>query len=351
MTSARCAFPLKTGDTLLSAEGPLAFTYDNYKIEPISLPIISPIERPLPELEPAGAGEFSIATFNVENLFDSSDPHPSDPPLPSRSQYELDLTKTASAIEAMGAPTIVGLQEVENIGILERLVEQDSIAGYSYQPFLVEGTDSRGIDVAYLVRADQATVEGATAFAAPDGLTSRPPLVITTTIHLDSGDQTVYVLNNHFTSMSGGEIPTEPRRKAQAAWNVTLVQRILAHDPQAHVIVMGDLNSFYDSPPLDVLREAGLRHAYEFVEPDRPYTYIFQGESETLDHILMTPSLYEGLTRVTVLHIGSDYPPPIPDDPSARCRVGSRRAGRHLLTRVGWQEALPVRLAVAAARN
>ena len=312
------AFPLKTGDTLLNAEGPLAFTFDNYKIEPISLPVISPAESPLPKLEPAAAGEFSIATFNVENLFDSSDPHPSDLPLPSRSQYELDLAKTASTIEAMGAPTIVGLQEIENIGILERLVEQDSIASYSYQPFLVEGTDSRGIDVAYLVRGDQATVEGATAFAAPEGLTSRPPLVITTTIHLESGDQTVYVLNNHFTSMSGGEIPTEPRRKAQAAWNVTLVQRILAHDPQAHIIVMGDLNSFYDSPPLDVFREAGLRHVYEFVEPDRPYTYIFQGESETLDHILVTPSLYDGLARVTVLHVNADYPPPIPDDPSAR---------------------------------
>ncbi len=312
------AFPLKTGDTLLWAEGPLAFTYDNYKIEPISLPLIDATEQPLPALEPAGANEFSVASFNVENLFDSSDPHPSDPPQPSRSQYQLDLQKTASAIEAMGAPTMVGLQEVENIGILESLVEIDSIAGYGYQPFLIEGTDSRGIDVGYLVRSDRATVEGATAFAAPDGLTSRPPLVITTTVSLQSGEQTVYLLNNHFTSMSGGELPTEPRRKAQAEWNVTLVQRILDQDPQAHVIVMGDLNSFYKSPPLDLLREAGLRHVYEFVEPDRPYTYIYQGESETLDHILVTAGLYQVLTRVSVLHIGADYPPPIPDDPSAR---------------------------------
>jgi predicted extracellular nuclease len=316
LDSSSLAFPLKTGDTLLRAEGPLAFTYDNYKIEPISLPEISPVARPLPELEPAAAREFSVATFNVENLFDSSDPHPSDLPLPTRGQYDLDLSKTASAIKAMGAPTIVGLQEVENIGILEKLVLQDSIVGYGYQPFLVEGTDSRGIDVAFLVRADQASVEGATAFAAPEGLTSRPPLVITTTIHLVGSDQTVYLLNNHFTSMSGGEVPTEPRRKAQAAWNVTLVQRILERDPEAHVIVMGDLNSFYESPPLDVLRGAGLRHAYEFVEPDRPYTYLYQGVSETLDHILMTPALYEGLVRVSVLHVGADYPPPSPDDPS-----------------------------------
>jgi uncharacterized repeat protein (TIGR01451 family) len=312
------AFPLKTGDTLSWAEGPLAFTYENYKIEPISLPVISAVERPLPALQPARAGEFGVATFNVENFFDSSDPHPSDPPLPSRSQYELDLLKTASAIEAMGAPTIVGLQEVENIGILERLVEVDSIAAYGYQPFLIEGTDSRGIDVGYLVRADQATVEGVAAFPAPDGLTSRPPLVITATVHLESGDQTVYVINNHFLSMSGGELPTEPRRKAQAAWNVTLVERILAQDPQSRVIVLGDLNSFYESPPLDVLREAGLRHVYEFVEPERPYTYIYEGVSETLDHMLLTPSLYEELARVEVLHIGADYPPPIPNDTSAR---------------------------------
>jgi predicted extracellular nuclease len=142
--------------------------------------------------------------------------------------------------------------------------------------------------------------------------------VITTTLHLDSGDTTVYVLNNHFTSMSGGEKPTEPRRTAQAAWNATLVEQILAGDPEAYVVVLGDLNSFYDSPPLDLLRDAGLRHIYEFVEPERPYSYIYQGVSETLDHILVTPSLYELLTAVEAVHINADYPLPLPDDASAR---------------------------------
>jgi predicted extracellular nuclease len=218
----------------------------------------------------------------------------------------------------MGAPTIVGLQEVENIEILRDLAEEPAIAGYSYEPVLFEGTDSRGIDNAYLVRGDQATIEGAEHYVAPEGLTSRPPLVITATLHLDSGEATVYVLNNHFTSMSGGEKPTEPRRTAQAAWNAGLVDQILANDPGAHVAVLGDLNSFYDSPPLDLLREAGLRHVYEFVEPERPYSYIFQGESETLDHILVTPSLYELLAAVEAVHIDADYPLPLPDDASAR---------------------------------
>ena len=116
--------------------------------------------------------------------------------------------------------------------------------------------------------------------------------------------------------MSAGEKPTEPRRKAQAAWNVHLVEQILVRDPEAQVVVLGDLNSFYDSPPLDVLRQGGLRHVYKFIEPERPYSYIFQGVSETLDHILLTPGLYERLARVEALHINADFPPPLPDDPS-----------------------------------
>ncbi len=311
-------FALQSGDLLADAVGPLAYTYGHYKIEPLAAPVITATEQPLPSLDPVGPGEFSIATFNVENLFDASPPHPSDPPLPTTRQYKLDLTKTADAIARLGAPTIVGLQEVENLGILEDLVEEEAIAGFDYRPVLIEGNDSRGIDVAYLVRGDQATVEGAVALPAPEGLTSRPPLLIAVTLHLEGSEAKVYVLNNHFSSMAGGEKPTEPRRKAQAAWNVKLVEDILARDPEAHIAVLGDLNSFYDSPPLDVLRAAGLRHVYEFVAPERLYSYIFQGESETLDHILVTPGLYERLVRVEALHIDADYPPPLPDDDSAR---------------------------------
>lgn len=310
-------YALQSGDLLLSAVGPLAFSYDNFKIEPIAIPEIAPSERPLPMLAPPPPNGFSIATFNVENLFDFQEPNPSDPPMPSLGQYRIRLSKVAEAIRAMGAPTIVGLQEVENIGILEDLAEQEAIHEFDYQPFLIEGTDSRGIDVGYLVRGDQAAVEGATAYPAPEGITSRPPLLITVTLKLE-GSPAVYVLNNHFTSMSEGEEATEPRRNAQALWNAALVAQILSDEPEALVAVLGDLNSFYDSLPLESLRENNLRHVYQFLEPDRPYTYIYQGESETLDHILVTPSLYQLLSRVEVLHIDADYPLPAADDASPR---------------------------------
>jgi predicted extracellular nuclease len=313
-------YVVQTGDTVFSVTGPLAFTYEKYKVEPLLRPTIITHTAALPRLPEVGADSFAVATFNVENLFDTRLPHPSDPPRPTRDAYELDLAKTANAIVSMGLPTIVGLQEVENVEILEDLVEQEALVEAGYVPVLIEGTDSRGIDVGYLVRGDRATVEGTEARPAPQGLTSRPPLLITVTVELASGPQRVYLLNNHFTSMAAGEEATEPRRTAQAAWNVLLVEEILQREPDAAVVVLGDLNSFYASEPLDTLREGGLRHVYENGEivPELPYTYIFQGVSETLDHVLVTPALYEHLTGVTALHINADFPPPLPGDPSAR---------------------------------
>ncbi len=309
-------YALKSGDEVDAFVGPLAYTYEHYKIEPLITPTIKPVDKSVPTLEPAGADEFSIATFNVENLFDTKDPNPSDPPKPTRDQYHLKLEKVAQAIAAMGAPTIIGLEEVENIGVLQDIAAHPSLQAYHYQPYLIEGHDPRGIDVGYLVRGDMATVEGVSQHDAPEGLTSRPPLLITVTVQLADGPQTVYALVNHFSSMAGGEKATAPRRTAQAEWNVTLVKQILAAHPQAYIAVMGDLNSYYDSPPLDALRDGGLRHVYEAVSGERPYTYVFQGESETLDHILVTPSLFEHLVRVSPLHIDADYPPPTPGDES-----------------------------------
>jgi len=313
-------YTVQKGDRVQDLIGPLAFTFDQFKIEPLVLPAVVSEEREAVALEPAGPNQFSVATFNVENLFDTRDPHPSSPPRPSKTEYEHKLNKIAAAIEGMGAPAIIGMQEVENIGVLEDLAATELLAPYSYEGYLVEGPDARGIDVAYLVRGDQVTVESAEAFPEPTGLTTRPPLLIKAIVELESGPQTVYLLNNHLSSLSSGEAATEPRRTGQAAWNLDLIDQVLAEDPEAQFIVMGDLNSFLNTPPLDVLQEGGLRHAYEFFTDDEdiPYTYIFQGATQTLDHILMSESLFEQLSNVATLPIDADYPLAAADDASAQ---------------------------------
>ncbi|MCB8943452.1 MAG: lamin tail domain-containing protein [Ardenticatenaceae bacterium] len=311
-------YAVQSGDLVQNLVGVLAFTFGHYKIEPTVQPEIVAGERPLPTLPLLAENQFSIATFNTENLFDLVDPHPSSPPRPTLDQYRLKLDKIAQTILAMGAPTIIGLQEVENIDILENIVELEALADFGYVPYLIEGSDSRGIDNAYLVRSDQATVAGISAYPAPEALTTRPPLIITVTLHLASGDQQMVLLNNHFTALSAGEEVTEPQRNGQAALNVSAMEQIRANNPDTLFVVMGDLNSFYDTLPIHTLQAAGLRHVYEFLAEPLPYTYIFEGRTQTLDHILLSEGLFAGVTAVTVLHLNADYPLASPDDTTAQ---------------------------------
>jgi DNA/RNA endonuclease YhcR with UshA esterase domain len=312
----RLPYVINTGDRISGLIGPLAYTFGRYKIEPIVQPQVEPVETPAPSLELTSDDAFSIMTWNVENLFDVLDPHPSSPEKPGIREYKVSIAKVANTILAAGAPTIVGLQEVENVDILEDIAEHEALSEFNYQFFLIEGTDSRYIDNGYLVRGDVANVVDEVQHIAPEGLTSRPPLQIEVDIQTPTGSVSVHVLNNHFTSMSGGEAATEPRRNAQADWNVTVLQGILGENPGALVAIIGDLNSYYDSLPIDTLRDAGLVHVFEIDPEGGWYSYIYQGGSQTLDHILVTSNLFDLIHQVDILHVNADYAPPEAGDES-----------------------------------
>jgi predicted extracellular nuclease len=116
--------------------------------------------------------------------------------------------------------------------------------------------------------------------------------------------------------MSGGEKATEPRRIAQAAWNAEQVSKILQQNPDAFVIVMGDLNSYYDSPPIDTLRSAGMIHVFDQLSPEERYTYIYQGVAQVLDHILVNEIYESSISSVDILHVNADFPLQLPGDTS-----------------------------------
>ena len=141
--------------------------------------------------EPADKASVTIMAFNVENLFDNND----DPGKEDRTYLaladkqsrehkaaggEIDVDRwreqcldwdwndaiiekklgvVAGVILQVGdgrGPDIVALQEVENIGILERL-RTEYLAAAGYKPgILIEGDDRRGIDVAFLTRLELA---------------------------------------------------------------------------------------------------------------------------------------------------------------------------------------------------
>jgi len=253
-------------------------------------------------------------TWNVLDLFDIIEPNPTDPPRPSLTKYRHDLNGAAATIAAANFPTVVALQEVENIGILEDIAANELLLQYDYQPVLIEGFDSRLIDVGYLVRGDKASIIAVEQRSAPGDLFSRPPLVLHVEITTTSNTIQLFVINNHFLSMSGGEEATEPRRLAQAEWNLNLVNEILSEFPDAMVAIVGDLNSLFLSSPIQALRDDGLTPVFDTLPAEERYSYIYQGESQVLDYIVITTSLLDILQRVEVLHLNADFPPQAPDD-------------------------------------
>jgi len=303
---------VRTGDLVSSLVGPLAFSFDHYKIQPVQDPEVQTTAIDLPRIHAAADDQLSLMTWNTENLFDNRLPNPSDPPLPTLSQYQIALKKVAATIASAGAPDVIGLEEVENIDVLRDIAAQDVLKSYAYEAYLEEGADSRGIDVGFLVRSDRVEVLAVRQYADSEGVFPRPPLLLK--FKPKSSTQIYYAIVNHFSSMSGGVEATEPRRVLQAQGNLAILDEIREDDPNALVAVIGDLNAYYYSAPIDVLRSGGLVHAFEKIPAEQRYTYIYQGESQVLDHVLLTQGLYDEIERVEVLHVNSDYPPPPPDD-------------------------------------
>lgn len=308
-----------TGDQMTEIVGPLAYTYGQFKIQPVSPPTVIPGDFPrestLPQVAATG---FSLATYNVENFFDDKDPNPADPPRPGRAEYQHKAAKIAAGIAAMGYPTVVAFAEVENIDVLEMVAQQPALTDFDYQAVLIEGRDSRGIDVGYLVRGDRAEVIDAQLLLDDEGIFTRGPLLLQSNISTANGDITLYTLANHFVSLGAGFESTEPRRILQAQWNLDIAAEIQAAHPDALIAILGDLNTFYDAPSIDLLREAGFIHVFEQLLPEERYTYIYQGELEVLDHVLVSPGLADLLRQTTILHINADFPPADPEDESPR---------------------------------
>jgi predicted extracellular nuclease len=128
----------------------------------------------------------------------------------------------------------------------------------------------------------------------------------------------VFIVNNHFNS-KGGDAPlygenqppvfiSEEQRLQQAEVVNAFVKKILDLDPQANVIVLGDLNDFQWSQPLTILEGSQLYNLVDTLPVNEQYTYIFEGNAETLDQILVSQNLFKNASMsFTVMHLNSEF--------------------------------------------
>ena len=99
---------------------------------------------------PAPPTRFRMTTWNVENLFDEYNDPLKDEPVPSKSAVDKKLAAIAKVVKTL-APDVLAVQEVESIGILQRLAKA-TWPNSTMNSVLVEGFDPRGIDVGLITR-------------------------------------------------------------------------------------------------------------------------------------------------------------------------------------------------------
>lgn len=145
---------------------------------------------------------------------------------------------------------------------------------------------------------------------------SRKPLAAQWRVRSDNS--TFFTINVHFTSKGGGS-PIEgdlrppvnggiEERTAQANITAAFVADILAEDPSAAVIVAGDFNEFTYVQPLKVfLQESGLVDLDEAakIDPVERYTYLFDMNSQQLDHFFISKSIAEQKPKLEHVHVNT----------------------------------------------
>ena len=337
-----------------SVVGPLGYDFGNFRIQPLAYPAVRRGGIDRESTAPAGPTELAVATFNVENLSARD------------AQAKFDEL-AATVVDHLGAPDLVALEEIQDDTgptsdgtvaagqTLQRLVDAVAAAGgpqYRWRQIdPVDGADGGqpggNIRLAFMFRTDRGLEfvdrPGGDATTATEvtGRPGRPELSLSpgriapTSVAWQrsrkplAGEfrwrgRTLFAIANHFNS-KGGDQPlfgrfqpparvTEAQRHAQAQEVRAFVDEILARDRNANVVVLGDINDFEFSRTIDILTTGGdLVDLPRTLPASERYTYVFEGNSQVLDHILLSRGLTESacgcvpVYEYDIVHVNAEF--------------------------------------------
>ena len=200
----------------------------------------------------------AVGFYNLENLFDTIvDPDTNkilqDDFTPKGSKrwtsklYWEKQTRMAKVISELGTEitpdgvAILGVAEVENRGVLEDLVKEESLKNRNYQVVHYDSPDKRGIDVGLIYNPNYFKVESSRSVS----LRSIDTTFYTRDQLLVSGylnGEKLHVIVAHWPSRRGGEKRSSPRREAAAKLGKMIIDSIQNIEPGAKILYMGDLN-------------------------------------------------------------------------------------------------------------
>lgn len=205
----------------------------------------------------------SIVFWNVENLYDPYDDTTKlDDEFTSCgdkhwtwSKFNLKLNHVAKTLMAIGewtAPAVVGLCEVENRYVLNKLIYETPLKPWKYKFIHHESPDLRGVDVALMYRPAvfKVLTSRSVSIRFPlDTLAQTREILMVTGILFGRDTLTLFV--NHWPSRRGGYLGSQSRRNWVASVLRGLIDSVQYSHPAANILVMGDFN---DEPENESLK-------------------------------------------------------------------------------------------------
>ena len=235
------------------------------------------------------AEDLCVVSYNVENLFhpkhdtiagiekDDLEWTPEGERRWSYSRYYRKVENIARGLTNIGGwegVDIVGLQEVENALCVKRLCTTLRRGEYDFVHY--ESPDRRGIDVALLYKKARIDTIATRAIRVSELMTRD---ILYVCARVDKRD-TMHVFVCHLPSQRGGKAESEWKRQAAKQVLQQAVDSVYGTNPNAKIIVMGDMNS-------GDLRMRGLEDERMKGEG----THKYQGRWTFLDHFYVSPSI------------------------------------------------------------
>lgn len=119
--------------------------------------------------------------------------------------------------------------------------------------------------------------------------------------------QKLFIIANHFVSKLGGS-PSDTQRVKQAEIVNEFVAQLLQVDPQAKVIVLGDLNDLPDSLPLKTLKGDILENLTVRLPFSDQFTFKFRGNPQLIDHLLVSENLSRvAQPEIDIVHVNVGF--------------------------------------------
>ena len=237
-----------------------------------------------------------VLSYNVENLFDDRDGGLEYAEYRGArwggERYAAKLAAVARAVRSScpGGPDLVALQEVENERALEDLGDRLAGLGYRYRVFVPQPGAATG--VAFLSRLPVLRTHVLSVGSAQRASAGEAPLRHIVEIEVECRGHRLQVLNNHWKARTEGEQKTEPGRRAAAEALARRVGRVLAEDPAADLLALGDFNQNLEE--LESWSQGvGLYDPWVGVPKRQRGSAVFRGAWQTPDHVLLAPGLLD----------------------------------------------------------